>query len=408
MPNNILNQLENLSKGKAGDTSSEPPQKPDKSGNSAGEIPEVVKSHRSNFALSIWEYLTEHVGKKGEVIQSEIAEAVGCSRRTVIRVLKGFKRCSLIDWKSYNGQGRGIQLNNHWLQTGEKIKEKLAWKRGFEKEAEYLKSRWTRQGQLGVTPFDYMGKSEQTLTQDQHQGVDSSSRKEFIQNSNLTRDQKREKYLEKFPESEKIANREDFQKILMVKLRTFLEDQNLDPKAVKATCDSYWSRLKNGTLGQAKKALKKLQNGVEDLIGQLREEFTGKAEEAYQVATRFIKFNILKNLESSNDRPKGSSGPRGSTPETFSQDKKKAEKTRQKGASEIIGEIFDGESFTLGGGEDDRQEKNKSRLETMKKALQNYGTSGLRRWARNHRISFAAAKEQLIEWRPELATEFET
>ncbi len=384
-------------------------EKPDTS----GAIPGAVIDQRSNYSLSIWQYLIEEIGLEGEVKQSEIASKFNCSVRTVQRVLEGFKRCNLVEWESYNGQGRGIYLENLWLERGKDIANKLAWKRGYEAEDEYLKTQWTRQGQLGTTPLDYNINIEtSTTTKDQNPGFDSSSK--FINNKNLTPKERRKRWLEQFPDSEKTSAREGFQEVLMEDLRTFLQETELDPEAVKATCDTFWKAVKKGTLEIAREALETVKNTVVDLIFSLDDDWVLGTQEVYSRIHKYIYFEVLKpedeksseiNFsetpeETSEDRGKdpresGSRG-RGSTPETFGQDKAKAKRTRQQDTSGIIGEIFDSDSFSLGSKDKDKDsEANQNFLKAMEKTFNNYGEAGLKRWCRNHSISFVVAKKKL-------------
>jgi len=127
-------------------------------------IPDAVEDHRSGYALPIWEYLTDKVGESGEVHQSSIAEAVDCSVRTVQRVLEGFKRCNLIEWDSYQGKGRGINIINKWVKRAKEIAHKLTWKRAYDAEARYLKNPYSGEFQLGTTRLDYLGIPDRVIT----------------------------------------------------------------------------------------------------------------------------------------------------------------------------------------------------------------------------------------------------
>ncbi|MBS3764912.1 hypothetical protein KGY71_00165 [Candidatus Bipolaricaulota bacterium] len=133
-------------------------------GNYVIPVPDAVNDYRSSYALPVWKYLTDSVGVEGEIHQPRIAEAVDCSVRTVQRILEGFKRCNLIDWESYQGQGGGIKVINLWLQKAEEIKNKLAWKRGFASENRYLKNPYSGESQLGTTRLDCLGIPNGVLT----------------------------------------------------------------------------------------------------------------------------------------------------------------------------------------------------------------------------------------------------
>lgn len=104
------------------------------------------------------------MGSRGEIKEPVLAEKLDCSTRLVRWILKGFQRCNLIEIKSYNGQGRGIRITNFWLEKAEEIKKKLRWKRAHQKEREYLKSRNSRQFQVGRNPLDCFGIPKGVIT----------------------------------------------------------------------------------------------------------------------------------------------------------------------------------------------------------------------------------------------------
>jgi len=126
--------------------------------------PGAVKDHRSNYALTLWDLIVNMLGAKGTVKEPVLAEKVGCSTRLVRRILKGFERCHLISIESYNGQGQGIRIKNLWLEEADRIQKKLSWKRAYQKEREYLKSRNSRKHQNGRNPLDYLGIPDGVLT----------------------------------------------------------------------------------------------------------------------------------------------------------------------------------------------------------------------------------------------------
>lgn len=109
-------------------------------------IPKAVEDNNTKGAVGIWNFITNSKQVSGTYKQSDIAEAVSVSVRTVRRALKGFERCDLIKLDSYQGQGRGVRIVNLWLKNWKKIKEKINRALDHDKERKYLKENWNRNG----------------------------------------------------------------------------------------------------------------------------------------------------------------------------------------------------------------------------------------------------------------------
>lgn len=109
-------------------------------------IPKAVEDNSTKGAEDIWNFITDGKQVSGTYKQSDIAEAVNVSVRTVRRALKGFERCNLIKLYSYQGQGRGVRIVNLWLKGWKKVKEKVHRALDHAKEREYLKDNWNRNG----------------------------------------------------------------------------------------------------------------------------------------------------------------------------------------------------------------------------------------------------------------------
>ena len=126
--------------------------------------PGAVRDNRSDFATPLWNLIVDKLGEEGEIKQGYLAEKIGCSVRTIRDVLKGFSRCDLIEMRSYNGQGHGVKITNHWVRKSEKIKKKLFWKRAHDRERKYLKSYGKDLSGFGRNPLDCLGIPSGVLT----------------------------------------------------------------------------------------------------------------------------------------------------------------------------------------------------------------------------------------------------
>lgn len=300
-------------------------------------IPGAVEDNRSNSSLRTWEVIVEEVGLEGEIRQSEIAEEVGCSVRTVQRLLKDFRRCNLIEYTSYNGQGKGIRLENIWLEKAEEIQDKRSCKRKHDQERKYLRSRYTRDGRLRTSSLDCKGNLEQKNTKDRDPGRDFS-----IKNpQNTSSSSSRLHWLHAQNGSQKTSSRRGFQEVVMWDLRTASEDTDLSPKAVKPLCDRFWVNVKDKTLRRTRSALRYLKERIGEFVKKVENEDIDGIRDLYRLAEKFISYEIMELVP-------GCGNGEGRTHETPEEDKEKRNEVRSRGASPFVSKIAPGIVDTLG------------------------------------------------------------
>lgn len=300
-------------------------------------IPGAVEDNRSNNSLRTWEVIVEKVGLEGEIRQSEIAEQVGCSVRTVQRLLKDFSRCNLVEYESYNGRGKGIQLENLWLKKAEEIENGRLWKRGYEQEDKYMRTRYTRDGRLGTTSLDCVRNLGKTKTKDNDLG-------RCPENKNSQESSERHRRFQWLYEqegSQKTSSREGFQKVIMWDLRTTLEGTSLSSDAVKPVCDRFWANVKNKTLRHARRALQSLKEKIDELVGTVEDKVKNGVRALYKAAEKFIRYTLMELIlgYESKDRK---------THETHEEDRKRRDEVRSRGASSFVSKIAPGIIETLG------------------------------------------------------------
>lgn len=120
-------------------------------------LPNTVRKNPKSSAIPVWQALTK-LGKQAEVKQSELAERVGFSVRTIRKTLKDFAENNILEVDSFNGKGHGIRIKNLWLIGWEKILQKFSWKRGFSQEDHFLRTNYPASAgtkRLGRNPKDY-------------------------------------------------------------------------------------------------------------------------------------------------------------------------------------------------------------------------------------------------------------